>query len=790
MKFTLSWLKDHLQTEATLAEIIQRLVDLGIEVESVINPGETLHGFVVGHVVECGRHPNADRLSLCQIDTGTGELIQVVCGAANIRKGLKVAFAPVGVVIPALGHPLKKGRIREMDSYGMCCSLSELQLGENHEGIIELAPDAPIGAPLAEVLGLNDPVIEVAITPNRADCFGVRGLARDLAASGLGNLIPLSYPGFKGTFDAPIQVAIEDDKACPDFHGVYLRDVKNGPSPQWVQRRLEAIGLRPINALVDVTNYLSYDLCRPLHVFDADQLSGNITVRLSKPGEKLAALNDKNYELDDQMTVIADANGVLALGGVIGGKASGCTEATTNVLIECAAFDPIRTALTGRKLQILSDARTRFERGIDPESLNYGLDAAVALILEWCGGEASYLVRGKPESLQKKPSSAKPILLTQAKLTGLSGLSLTLDQAQESLIKLGFTVTPTSQALEVVPPSYRLDIHRAEDLIEEVLRLHGYDKIIPVDLPPLKTQVFKETKSDIAKNVLASRGLNEAVTWSFMKEETANLFTDTSLLKLENPISVDLAVMRPSILPNLMEAAIRNHSRGIENSRLFEVGPHYSPQAQIQVACGLCFDQVTPRHWNVIQRSVDVFDAKAHVLAVTHALNLSESAYQIESKAPDYYHPGRSGTIKQGNRILAYFGEIHPHLRRYFDTDIRMVGFEIFLDHFHDSKVKKTPLTLSPYQPVVRDFAFLINQDIKADQVLKTIQKVDRTLITKVEIFDVYQGDKVPEGQKSIALEVRLEPTQKTLTDAEIQELSAKIITQVEKTTGGRLRAS
>lgn len=787
MKFTLSWLKDHLETEATLTEITERLVNLGVEVESVYNPAESLQGFVVGHVVDCGRHPNADRLNLCKIDSGTGELTQVICGAPNVRQGLKIAFAPLGVVIPATGQVLKKGKIRDIESFGMCCSSQELNLGHDSEGIIELDPEVPVGTPIAEILGLDDPVIEVAITPNRADCFGVRGIARDLAASGLGTLKPLPYPNFSGQFESPLKVVIEDNTACPAFHGVYLRGVTNRPSPTWVQHRLEAIGLRPINALVDVTNYLTYDLCRPLHVFDADKVTDKLTVRLSQPNEKLIALNGKEYVLDDQMTVIADAQGPLALGGIMGGEASGCTESTTHVFVECALFDPIRTAHTGRKLQILSDSRTRFERGIDPESLNYGLEAAVALIQEWCGGTVSHrLIAAEPNQ-----ASPKTIALTQEKLSSLSGTPISLADAEACLSKLGFTVQITPVGLNATPPSYRLDIEEAADLVEEILRLQGYDAIEPIYLPPTQVHPLPSSKSDNAKRLFAARGLNEVVTWSFMKENLANLFGfQDPTLKLENPISTDLAVMRPSILPNLIEATLRNHSRGIENARFFEVGPQYTDQSQQQVAAGLCFGQTSPRHWSGPPRDVDVFDAKSHVLALFATLGVSDSAYQVEPKAPAYYHPGRSGTFKQGNRVLAYFGEIHPKINQYFNSDSRMVGFEIFLDHLSEPKTKKSALTLSPYQPVMRDFAFIIDTTILADQLIKIIQKVDRALITVVDIFDVYEGDKVPSGKKSIAISVRLEPQHQTLTDSDIQNISTKIITHVEKATGGSLRAA
>ncbi len=791
MKFTLSWLKDHLDTSSPLEDIVHRLVELGIEVESVDNPAEKLKSFVVGHVVESGKHPNADRLSLCYVDIGSGEKIQVVCGAPNMRQGLKVAFAPIGAVIPATGEPLKKGKIRDVESLGMCCSYYELNLAEDHEGIIELPDNAPIGAPIAEVLGLNDPVIEVAITPNRADCFGVRGIARDLAASGMGTLKPLPYPDITSHEGSPITMIIEDSQGCPAFDGVYIKDVKNGQSPDWVQKRLTAIGLRPINALVDVTNYLSYDLCRPLHVFDAEKIKDHLVIRRAREGEKLLALNGKEYDLDESMVVIADAQGVLSLGGVMGGESSGCKDETTNVFIECAAFDPIRTAHTGRKLHLLSDARTRFERGVDPESISFGLNAAVALIQEWCGGKVSKRISAQHQSDQPNPEPLKPILLDEAKLRKLSGLTIPLQEAKSYLEKLGFRIKESDQGLWATPPSHRFDIFEAADLVEEVLRLKGYDHLIAAPLPSAQITSSATSKADMAKRLFASRGMNEVVTWSFMKEPTAQLFGfDTPTLKLENPISQDLSVMRPSLVANLIDAAIRNEARGIENAQFFEVGPQYTGRGEQSMVSGLCFGQSGPRHWLTPPRDMDIYDAKAHILALFASLGMSESSFQIEANAPSYYHPGRSATLKQGQKILAYFGEIHPKIGHYFDTSTRMVAFEIFLDNLTEAKTKKSALALSPYQPVIRDFAFLVDKSTPVDQIIKTIQKVDRHLITSVEIFDLYEGDKIPEGKKSVAFAVRLEPQSKTLTDEEIQTLSVKIISQVEKTSGGSLRAS
>lgn len=789
MKFTLSWLKDHLETQSSLEEICTKLVELGLEVESVDNPAEKLKGFVVGHVAVHGKHPNADRLSLCQVDIGRSDLIQVVCGAPNVRQNMKVVFADIGTIIPVTGQALKKGKIRDIESCGMMCSSRELLLGEDHDGIMDLKTDAAPGTPIIDALNLNDPVIEISITPNRADCFGVRGIARDLAASGIGTLKPLPYKPVTGTFDSPIQVTIHDSHACPDFRGVYIKDVKNGPSPEWVQRRLEAIGLRPVNALVDVTNYLSYDLCRPLHVFDATRIKGSLAVRLSKSGECLQALNGKTYALNNEMTVITDEKQVLALGGVMGSESSSCNEETKDAFLECALFDPICTANTGRTLNLPSDARTRFERGIDTESQAYGLTAAINLVLDWCGGSISHVIHASHHSGAPAPYETKTIHLTHEKLSRLSGCDIPMDKAAAMLINLGFTVTHDTTQLDAQVPSHRIDIENPVDLIEEILRLHGYDNIPEAPLPPVNVTVLPKTKADIVRHTLAARGFNEVISWSFLSEEKAALFGDLqSELKLLNPISQDLAVMRPTALPNHIDAAIRNANRGLENVKLFEVGPHYSIKEQQLVASGLRDGKTHARHWLESPRHVDVYDVKADVQSILSTLGISESSCQIDTAAPQYYHPGRKGCFKQGNRILAYFGEIHPKILSMFETDIPMVAFEVFLDNLPQPKTKKTALILSPYQSVTRDFAFVMSEDIKADTVIRAIQKVDRNLITDVQVFDVYTGEKVGKNIKSIAVEVKLEPTKATLTDVEINTISDQIINAVAKAAGATLR--
>lgn len=791
MKFTLSWLKDHLDTSAPLTEIAQKLVSIGLEVESIEDPAEKYKGFVVANVLEAGRHPNADRLSLCYADSGNGERIQVVCGAPNVRAGMKVAFAPIGVTIPSTGTVLKKGKIRDVESFGMFCSATELDLGQDADGIMDLDSSLTPGTPLADALGLSDPIIDVAITPNRSDCFGVRGIARDLAASGIGTLKPLNHKSPKGTYPCPITITIEDSHGCPDFQYQVIKGVHNGPSPEWVQRRLRAIGLRPISALVDVTNYITFDIGRPLHVFDLGKVKGNLIIRQAKAGEKLLALNGKEYTMEEGMIVIADDSGIISLGGIMGGMSTGCQDDTVDVLIECAMFDAIRTAETGRALGILSDARTRFERGIDITSIRPGLDAGIDLILQWCGGavsEGAIATHKKPITHPKSSS----ITLTQDKLNSLSGYEISLEEAKKQLETLNFKILEaTSDQLTVQSPSYRLDIEGPADLIEEVLRIKGYDQIPLTPLPPATIKVESPSIGSIVKRVLASRGLNEAVTWSFMDETLAQKFGEANpTLRIINPISVELGYMRPSILPNLIQAAIRNQDRAQETISLFEVGPQYEPSKQRLVAAGIVTGLTGLRHWAQEPRPFDVFDAKSHAMAVLSTLGLVESSYQIDSSGPDYYHPGRKGTLKQGSKVLAYFGELHPSLISELKGDGTYAGFEVFLDQLPPLKLKKSTLRLSPYQPVSRDFAFAVSDSITADEVIKAIAKADRDLITNIHIFDVYKGDKLENNQKSIAVQVRLEPQNGTLDDAQITEVSDKIIANVSKATGGVLRTS
>lgn len=805
MKFTQDWLKQHLDTTASLDEISVALTALGLEVDGVTDRAQLYAPFHVVYVEKAEKHPDADRLKVCLIDTGK-EKLQVVCGAPNARAGMKAVYAPAGSFIPGTGITIKKGNIRGQESNGMMVSEREMGLSDEHEGIIDVAADVPLGTPFAELYGLNDPVIEIGLTPNRADCAGVRGIARDLAAAGLGTLKPLDETPVKGNGKSPVDVtlAFDDDKkdACPLFMGRYIRGVKNGPSPRWMQDRLKAVGLRPISALVDITNYLSLDLCRPLHVFDADKLKGDIHVRLAKNGETLKALNGKEYALTDAMAAVCDDNGVLALGGVMGGEETGCTESTVNVYVECAYFDPLRTARTGRALQIDSDARYRFERGIDPAFTVPAVEVATRLILDLCGGEASDVVQAG-----NVPAGARPIAYDPACAKQLGGLDMPADRQKGILEALGFIVTVKSaREWAINPPSWRGDVAGRADIVEEVLRVNGYDNIPPVSMRKdhaltRPAETANGARARRARTALAARGLNECVTWSFMRSGRAVLFgTDArqaASLKLSNAISNDLEQMRPSILPNLIEAAERNRARGFGDNALFEVGPVFtSPKVdgQALVATGIRSGSHGPRHWSgaSVSRDVDVMDAKADALAVIESAGIPATGLQVAREAPAWYHPGRSGVLKMGTNVVARFGEMHPATLEALDVKGPVVGFEVMLENIPQPRKKGTArplLQLAPLQPVSRDFAFLVDVKVEADALSRAIRGSEKDLIADVQIFDIYTGKGVPEGKKSVALAVTLQPRQQTLTDADIENIARKIVDAVAGKTGGILRA-
>ena len=798
MKFTLSWLKEHLDTTATLAEVRDRLTMLGLEVEGISNPAETLKGFVVGYVVEAVQHPNADRLRVCKVDTGSGT-VQVVCGAPNARTGMKGVFAPAGSYIPGTDMTLKASKIRGEESNGMLCSSRELQLGDDHSGIIDLPADAKTGAPAAEALGLDDPVIEIKVTPNRADCLGVLGIARDLAAAGVGTLKARKAEHVDGAYQSPIKwthgYEARPDSPCPLVVGRHFRGLKNGPSPDWLQRRLKAIGLRPISALVDITNLVTFDLNRPLHVFDARKLAGDLVMRQAKEGEMILALDGKTYELDPSIAVIADAKAVHGIGGIMGGEETGVQLDTTEVFLEVAYFDPIRIAAAGRKLGIQSDARYRFERGIDPQSVYWGAEVAARLILELCGGETSGVVQSGV-----LPEWQRSYELRADRVKTLTAIDVPAPEIAAILTKLGFAVSGSGPWTAAVP-SWRPDIVGEADLVEEVTRVWSFDRIPTTSLPQL-SPTSKPVRDPMqrrvpqARRALAARGMNEAVTWSFLPRQKAERFGGGQPdLRLLNSIDATLDTMRPSILPNLIDAASRNEARGLSDPALFEVGPQYkdaTPQGQRTVAAGIRHNMAVPRNWAGPARVVDAFDAKADALAVLAAIGAPVENMQAQAGAPDWYHPGRSGAIKLGARVMAHFGELHPGLAAAADLKGPVAAFEVFLDAPPLPKVRATKarpkLVVSAFQPVERDFAFLVDAGIEAEKIVRAARNADKVLIAAARVFDLYAGKGVPEGKKSIAIAVVLQPVERTLTDAEIEAVSAKIVAAVVKATGAQLR--
>ncbi|MEO1205266.1 MAG: phenylalanine--tRNA ligase subunit beta [Pseudomonadota bacterium] len=813
MKFTLGWLKDHLETEATTEELSTALSAIGLEVDGIEDPAETLGAFTIARVVEAAKHPDADKLQVLQVEVAPGKpTVEVVCGAPNARAGMLAVFAPIGTYVPGLDVTLVKKPVRGVVSNGMMCSAAELELSDDSDGILDV--DGTLGDKVGEryidALGLNDPVFDVALTPNRPDCTGVRGIARDLAAAGLGRLKPARDvgPDVEGDVACPIAIELRFDDAaadaCPVFAGRIIEGVKNGPSPEWLQQRLTAIGLRPKNALVDVTNYISYDLGRPLHVYDADKVSGTIHARLGAEGESFVGLDDATYEVDDEMCVIADDSGVLGLGGVMGGLATGSTDATTRVLIESAWFDPIRTAATGRKSGLNTDARYRFERGVDPQSVIPGLDLATCMILDICGGTPS----------QKTIAGVVPdpdlsIDFDPARVAKLTGLTLPDAHIKRILTDLEFDVVDgEAGTLQVGVPSWRPDVEGSADLVEEVVRIARIDNVPSTPLAALEgvarptlTQAQKQSRR--ARRTLAARGLVEAITWSFIPRIEAETFVgDGDIVQLDNPISVDLSTMRPSLLPGLLSAAQRNRNRGFEDAALFELGQAYrgaSENDQRIIAAGLRTGTAghsgSGRHWAGAAPDVTAFDAKADVMAVLASLGLDPDKPQITRDAPAWYHLGQSGTLRLGPKtILAHFGVVNPRtLKALGLDDAPTVAFEIFLDAFPGGKKRATramaPMRAGDLMPVRRDFAFVVNHDTAAGDVVKAARGADKTLISDVSIFDVFAGGALAEqGRKSLAVEVTLQPMDETLTDKDIEAVSDKVIAAVKKATGGEIR--
>ncbi len=805
MKFTISWLKDHLDTDATLDAIVDKLTMIGLEVERVEDKEKEYAPFKVVSVVSAERHPNADKLQVCMVDVGDGAPVQVVCGAPNARAGMKGVFAPPGSHIPGTGLDLKIGKIRGVESRGMLCSARELGLGDDHSGIIDLPADAPVGEAFADYMGLTDPVIEVNLTPNRADCTGVHGIARDLAAAGLGRLKDKTIAPVKGTFPCPVNVTLDfgaTPSLCPGFGLRLVRGVKNSASPEWLQRRLTAIGLRPINALVDITNFMTYDRGRPLHVFDAAKVHGDLVVRRGRPGEQVLALDGKTYTLDDTMCVIADDKGVESLAGIMGGEESGCSETTTDVLIESALWDELNIAQTGRKLGINSDARYRFERGVDSTFMVPGLELATQMVLDLCGGTSS-----EPVVVAGEIKKGRTVDFPLAEVARLSGLDVPASEIRSILEKLGFAVAGDGACITVTAPSWRQDIEGKADIVEEIVRIVGVDNVpsTPFDrggAPRKPVLTPLQVRNRKAKRALAGRGLTEAVTWSFISKPQAELFGGGKAeLALANPIASELSDMRPSLIPGLVMATQRNADRGSNDVALFEVGQVFKgdqPQDQFTAASGLRRARAKPagagRFWDDGGKNVDAFDAKADALATLSAAGAPVQALQIVPGGPAWFHPGRSGTIQIGpQNILGHFGELHPRALEALDADGPIVAFEVLLERIPEPKAKPTrikpALDLSAFQPVERDFAFLVDRAVKAGDIVRAAQGADRKLVTGVTVFDVYEGKGIDPDKKSVAIAVTLQPREKTLTDEEIDAVGARIVAEVAKRTGGVLRA-
>ncbi|RWC29090.1 MAG: phenylalanine--tRNA ligase subunit beta [Mesorhizobium sp.] len=803
MKLTLSWLKDHLETDASLAEIVERLTSIGLEVEHV-DDRSSLKPFVIAKVLTAVQHPDADRLRVLTVDIGDGKApVQVVCGAPNARAGLIGAFAAPGTYIPGIDVTLAVGKIRGVESHGMMCSERELELSEEHDGIIDLPADAPVGTSYAAYAHLDDPVIEINLTPNRPDATSVYGIARDLAASGLGRLVggAIIMP-HAGDGMCPVKVKIEASELCPGFALRLVRSVKNGPSPKWLQQRLIAIGLRPISALVDITNYVTFDRGRPLHVFDANKVAGNLTVRRACDGEKVLALDGREYTLTPDMCVIADEDGVESIAGIMGGEHSGCDENTTDVLIESALWDPITTARTGRTLGIISDARYRFERGVDPEFMVPGVELATKLVLDFCGGTPT-----ETEVVGYAGHVEKIVSFPLSEVKRLTGIEVPRDGSLAILSRLGFKPEDVGDVINVAVPSWRPDVDGKADLVEEVMRIHGIDNIAPQplgahDAVNAKILTTLQIRTRAAKRALAVRGMMEAVTWSFIPAKHAELFGGgETALKLANPIAADMSDMRPSLLPGLIAAAQRNADKGIGDVALFEVSGTYEGDAadqQRRVAAGVRRGTAklegSGRHWAGNAGPVGVFDAKADAIAALEACGAPVERLQIEAGGPAWYHPGRSGTIKLGPKvILGTFGEFHPKTLEELDVSGPLCGFEVFVDAVPEPKAKPTrtkpKLGLSAFQAVKRDFAFVVDKAVEAGTLTRAALAADRKLITNVSVFDVFEGASLGAAKKSIAIEVSIQPIEKTLTDEDFEALAKRIVENVHKQTGGVLRA-
>ncbi len=797
MKFTLSWLKEHLDTTATVDEITYALTDLGLEVEGVENPAERLADFTLGFVKKAEKHPDADKLRVCVVETDEGDK-QIICGAPNAREGITVVVAKPGTYVPGIDTTIQVGKIRGIESFGMMASEREMELSDEHDGIIEL-PSGKVGDRFTDWLAENDPakvdtVIEIAITPNRPDALGVRGIARDLAARGLGTLKPCDVTPVPASFAAPLKVTIDDDTldGCPVFTGRVIRGVKNGPSPQWLQDMLKAIGLRPISFLVDVTNFFTYDQNRPLHVFDMDKVKGDLRVHRATGGETLVALDDKDYTLQAGQMVISDDTGPESIAGIMGGLATGCTDETVNVFVESAYWDPVQIAYTGRALKINSDARYRFERGVDPAFTPVGLEHAVRMIVDHAGGEASELI-----VTGAVPDTDRAYKLDTDRVQSLVGMEIAADEQRATLTALGFTLDGDM----VHVPSWRPDVMGSADLVEEVARIASLTKLQGRPMPRVQTGVPMpiltpmQKRESIARRQIAALGYNECVTYSFIDRDSAALFAGgDDATMLENPISTEMSHMRPALLPGLLQAAARNQARGFMDLALFEVGPAFhggEPGEQHLLASGILIGHTGPKDVHGDRRPVDVYDAKADAEAVLAAIGAPAKA-QILRGAQEWWHPGRHGMICLGpKKVLGIFGELHPRVLTAMDVKGPAVGFSLFLEEPPFPKKKsaiRPALILRDLQAVERDFAFVVDADVEALTLVNAAAGADKALIDQVRVFDEFIGGSLGEGKKSIAIAVRLQPTDATLTEKDIEAVGARIVEKVAKATGGTLR--
>ncbi len=799
MKFTVSWLKEHLETNADLLTISETLTNIGLEVENIDDKEENFKSFTVAKVLSAEKHPNADRLKVCNVETLNGNF-QVVCGAPNAIAGMMGVFAPINTFIPGTGINLKKSEIRGIESCGMLLSEKELGLSEEHEGIIEITGNHKTGDPISKIYGFDDPVIEINITPNRSDCLSVRGVARDLAAAGLGTLKAIQIKKNTGSFVSDIKwlrkFQNKDNYLCPGVSGRLFKNIKNKESPDWLKKKLTLIGLRPISALVDITNYITFDLGRPLHVYDADKLNGNLMMRKAKKDERCKTLDEKEYILSDDMIVISDDNSLHGIGGVMGGLDSGCSMETKEVFLEVALFDPVSVTKTGRKLNLQSDARYRFERGIDYTSIEWGVDVATQMILDLCGGEVSEIVSDKIEYPKTN------IIKFDTSLTSTyGGITIDIKEQIKILNNLGFKIKSQNDLnIEISIPSFRPDIVGSADIVEEILRIYGFDKIEPISLHKdidLNEEILKSNLKSFykSKRLIANRGYLETVTWSFMDKDDANYIDDVSCIEVQNPISNDLSTMRPSAFPNLLSAVNPNLSRLFTNGKLFEVGPNFkglNEEDQIMVATGIHYGSSNKFSWAEQTRNVDVYDVKSDIFYVLEQLNVPVENLQHQTFDSSVYHPGKSSQLLLGKKVLANFGEFNPLFLKRFEIKIPICGFEIFLDGLDHFQIKKTSTKSSydnnPFQIVERDFAFLFPKEVKSIELINTIKKIDKQIIKNVIIFDVFEGENLPEDKKSIALKVILQPQEKTFTDKEIENFSKKIIDLIASSFKGELR--